>query len=333
MKIGILSDAHLFHKNSQIKLYKKAITDLQNKVDIIVDCGDLTDKNIINASQAEELRTTFKDISIPFHIVKGNHDALNDVSVSSILSMNSNIIVHNDVNVIDFKGKQFLFIPYTEKAKDIYIKLKKLDLISPADYAFSHLNVTSNFYSTISFDKLENLFLYSNIYFNGHIHTPEAEKSLFGSFYNVGSFSSLTYGDEHVPYYIIYDTETDSFEKFLILENIIHKTIKIDNTTHRQEIDNYVEKYDKQKINWRIQITTEFSAEDRQELKNHLKTFNNTNNIQFSYVQNKQQKKEKISNNDYNNVSMTMIQQLFQQFEGDKNTKLDDSLKTELEDF
>lgn len=333
MRIGILSDAHLFHKNSQIKLYRKAITDLQSKVDIIVDCGDLTDKNIINASQAEELRTTFKDISIPFHIVKGNHDALNDVSVSSILSMNNNIVVHNDVDVIEFKGKQFLFIPYIEKAKDMYMKLKKLDLASPADYAFSHLNVTSNFYSTISFDKLENLFLYSNTYFNGHIHTPEAKKSLFGSFYNVGSFSSLTYGDEHIPYYILYDTETDSFEKMPVSENIIHKTIKIDKNIYKQDIDNYAKKYDKQKINWRIQITTEFSAEGRQELKSYLKTFNNTNNIQFSYIQTKQQKKEKTNSNDYNNVSMTMMQQLFQQFEEDKNIKLNDNLKIELEGF
>ena len=29
--------------------------------------------------------------------------------------------------MIEFKGKQFLFIPYIEKAKDIYIKLKKLN--------------------------------------------------------------------------------------------------------------------------------------------------------------------------------------------------------------
>lgn len=335
MKIGIISDAHLFHKNSQIQLYKKAIKDLQNKVDIIIDCGDLIDKNVIDASQAEELKNTFKNIYIPFHIIKGNHDALNNVSVTSLLAMNNNIVVHNDVEIFIFKEKSFLFIPYIEKAKDIYTKLKKLSLDSPVDYAFSHLNITSNFYSTISFDKLENLFLYASVYFNGHIHTPETKKNLFGLFYNIGSFSSLTYGDEHIPYYSIYDTETKELEKITIIDNIIHKTIKIDlnsNSNYKQIIYDYSKKYVKQKINWRIQISTEFSAKDRQELKDYIKNLDNTNNIQFSYIQNKQQNKEK---HNYNNSisSVTMIQQLFQQFEKDKNVKLDKNIKTELDNL
>ena len=104
------------------------------------------------------------------------------------------------------------------------------------------------------------------------------------------------------------------------------------NSNYKQIIYDYSKKYVKQKINWRIQISTEFSAKDRQELKDYIKSLDNTNNIQFSYIQNKQQNKEK---HNYNNSisSVTMIQQLFQQFEKDKNIKLDKNIKTELDNL
>ena len=99
MKIGILTDAHLFHRNSQSQLYKKVIINLHNCVDMIIDCGDLLDKSVLNAIQSSELQNIFKDISIPFYIVRGNHESLGGVSLTTLLSINSNIHVCNSVEI------------------------------------------------------------------------------------------------------------------------------------------------------------------------------------------------------------------------------------------
>ena len=326
LKIAILSDVHLFHKNSQPDLFHRYIKEIQEKVDIIVDCGDILDSNIIDASQSYKLKEIFNDIKIPYHIVMGNHDSLNGVSLASLLSMNKNIFVHNNID-FSFYGKHdtLLYIPYTNNIKELY-KILNSVIIEQPDYVFSHLNITDNFYSDISFSNLEELYKYCSVWFNGHIHQDQKDKSIFGDFYNVGSFSSLTYGDEHIPKYLILDTETKLINEYIISGSIIHKTI-----TAIEDFDfaSFSEKYKDMKINWRIKIPNNFFVEKRNKIKEQLMSLVNTNNIQFDYIKTNLIK-ENISQN-YNKKQVPLIQQLFEQFKKDTDIDLDIEIKKALE--
>lgn len=329
MLIGIVSDAHLFHKNARTSVFKKLINDLQDKVDFIVDCGDLLDKNVVDSEQAAELFDIFNNIKVPYYIVKGNHDALNGVSLASLLPLNKNITVCNDVTV---RG-DFLFVPYVDSVSTLFKKLDSLDLEEPKKYMFSHLNITSNFYATFSLEdteKLKQLFRYSSTIFNGHIHTPESKHTLFGDVYNVGSVSSLTYGDEHIPSYSIFDTKTNTFVKTeQIVDSIIHKTIKLTDDSYKDEIDDFVNKNSKMLINWRVQLPNTTDVETKQNIREYLKNFNNTQNICFSYLATVR-KTEKDQNSLSKELKQPLVDLLIQQFSKDTGLKLKNDIIKEL---
>lgn len=317
MKIGILSDVHLYHKNSQPQLFKKLIEDLQTQVDIIVDCGDLLDNNVINATQSYELKQIFENINIPYHIVMGNHDSLGGVSLASLLSMNSNIIVHNTVDFayIDKEKLWLLFVPYTNNIKNL-IKHLNSTIKEPVKYVFSHLNITNNIYADIPIKKTEKLFKYGDVWFNGHIHQQEEYHFLFGSFYNIGSVSSLTFGDSHIPRYLILDTEKqeDYLTVHEIKNSIIHITITdINNLSFLSEYEN-----SEFKINWRILLPNNFYVEERQNIKEKLSKLDCTNNIVFSYTKiNLNETKNIKKSIKSNETKKPLIQQLIEQYTKD----------------
>lgn len=330
MKIGILSDAHIGHKNALILSLKYAISNMiKNDVDIIVDCGDITDKNSINAEQAKALYNVFNNISVPYHIVRGNHDTLNGSTVASLLGVNNNIIVHNDVDNLKIGGLNFLFIPYTDNIKGLYEYLDSM-LTDSADYIFSHLNITNNMYSSISFNEMKTLYKYGNLWFNGHIHTPEENHDLWGDFYNVGSLSSLTYGDEHIPCYYILDTDNQNdITKYNILSCIIHKTADVD-----FDFDSFAKQHEHYNINWRIKLpNSSFYVEERKKLKDKLQSLSNTNQIQFDYIKSEkiENKKKLNSVKENTNKQLSLMQQLFTQFEIDCGYKLDDNIRLKLQ--
>ena len=207
MKIGILTDAHLFHKNTNINLYRDTLIELQENTDIIVDCGDTVDKSILTADQSNQLLQIYNNIRKPLYVVRGNHDTDNNNSVLSLLELQNNITVCNDVYYE--KTNNLLFVPYIDNKKELLNKLNSLSLQKSCDYAFSHLNMTKRFYSTYSFDNCDFLYLYANTWFNGHIHMPEDYNTVKGTIYNIGSFSSLTFSDSHIPCVYILDTETE----------------------------------------------------------------------------------------------------------------------------
>lgn len=321
MLIGSLGDFHLGHKNCNIQTYITILNELQNKhkVDLIVDGGDLIDKNTINSVQANELYTIFKNLKTEYHLVRGNHDSLSGVSIAQLLAFNKNVTIHNKIEV----DKGLLFVPYTDNTKQLYKELKELNLVEPVKYAFSHLNLTSNTYATIPFEKSKNLHLYSENWINSHIHTPEYHNSAYGAIYNIGSVSSLTYGDEHIPSYQIINTETGEIQSIPIDGCIIHKTITTDTDPY-----DYAHKHHFNKINWRIKIPNNFDINERQKIKEKLKSYSNTLNIQFDYIKTnidstkieKPEKFEKIS----------MLELLIKQYEKDNNIELDKSIKEEL---
>nr|DAU15711.1 MAG TPA: Calcineurin-like phosphoesterase [Caudoviricetes sp.] len=325
MKIGILTDAHLFHRNSQSQLYKKVITNLHNCVDMIIDCGDLLDKSVLNAIQSSELQDIFKDISIPFYIVRGNHESLGGVSLTTLLSINSNIHVCNNIEI----HKDMLFVPYNDNLTELYSELKNLNLAQPVKYAFSHLNITSNFYATISFEKTEKLHLYAENWYNGHIHNPEKHNSIYGNILNIGSFSSLTYGDEHIPNYLILDTATNTVKKYTVTDSIIHKTVNIFTQDENIPFEILANDFSNMKINWRIKLPNDFYVEERKKIKEKLQQIPNTNSIQFDYNNSINSVKKNIKKEN-NTEKIPLIQQLFKQYERETGITLLDDIKKEL---
>lgn len=334
MLIGVLSDAHLFHRNSQYLLYKKVIMDLQDtyNVDLIVDCGDLTDYNVMDASQAEKLRYIFSEVKVPFHIVMGNHDSLEGVSLASLLNMNKNINVHNEVACVN----NVLFIPYINSAKQLYEKLKNLNLDKSVKYAFSHLNLTSNFYAMIPFERSRNLHMYADTIFNGHIHTPEENDTLYGKIINIGSCSSLTFSDEHTPSFIILDTDNDNFTTYPIKDSIIHRT-KCFNDEQPidciiKEIEASVKSLFDYKINWRIKLSRNFPIEKKKKIKEYLTSLINTNVIQFDYYNDNKNNESQNSTKEHSNKQskVPLIEQLFTQYEKDTGILLSEDIKKEI---
>ena len=332
MRIGVVSDAHLFHKNADAHLYKQVLQELQNKnVDYIVDCGDVLDKNTIDSVQSSILYDIFSSITTPMHIVRGNHESLSGTSLTSILKMNKNIIIHNNIEISD----GMLFVPYTNSVSELINKLNTLDLTSSVKFAFSHLNLTSNLYAMIPFQKMQNLFLFADNWFNGHIHTPEYQSSLYGEIHNVGSVSSLTYGDEHIPCYMIITTDNNNndvkIKKYNIFGSVIHKTVDISSGEDLFKLGDFYNSNKDYRIAWRVKLPNSFSVTEKENIRTILASFHNTYEIQFSYLKTTITKQNNTILQQTTNKQLSMIKQLFQNYEKDTGVILNKELKRELE--
>lgn len=331
MRIGVVSDLHLGHKNCNLNLFKITLQQLQQKqVDFIVDCGDIIDHNYITAIEAEELRKIFSDLSVDYHIVRGNHDTLANTSVSSLLSLNKNIYVHNKTEIYN----DVLFVPYVNNVTELMHNLKELKMSSAKTIAFSHLNLTSNIYAMLPFEKAQNLFLYADNWFNGHIHMPEQYNSVYGNIYNVGSVSSLTYGDEHIPCYCILEIDHSQQVKFMrynIQGSLIHKTLDIISDTDYNKLSLFYENNREYNIAWRIRIPNSFSMVDREKIRNIIMEFYGVKEIQFSYLMQPSQVYSKIdTKQEKTKTDVSLMEQLFSNYEKDKKITLDSDLKKEL---
>lgn len=331
-KIGIISDAHLFHRCSQPQLYKRTIQNLQHLgVDFIVDCGDLTDNNILNSVQSAELYDVFSIVSVPMHIVMGNHDSLGGASLASVLNINKNITVHTTVDVVD----NLLFIPYINSKKELRKQLDNLGLSESVDFAFSHLMMLDNKYAMLPFSEAPKLLhKYANVVFNGHIHDYSECKTLYGTIYNVGSFSNLTFGEKDTPHYHIYDTDTGLLERYTAFGGIMHRTVTITDEEDIKHLEDLIEN-ENFKFDWRIKLPANFDFNKRNEIREILYDLNNTNSVQFDYLVSQNQKQKLAS------VSMTksgsgskvpLIDKLFESYEQNTGNELSDDIKQQLKD-
>lgn len=337
MLIGIISDFHLGHKNVDAKIYENVVNELQNKynVDEIVDCGDLVDKCNIDSVISYNLYEMFLSVKIPFHILRGNHDSLSGLSITQLLAYNSNIKVYNDVGYS--ASLNAIFVPYTDNLKETYDKItnviKQFNNGKPTKLAFSHINVTSNFYSTINIKNTEQLHVFADTWFNGHIHTPEENKSMYGNFYNVGSLSSLTYGDEHIPSYKIYNTDTNELTTIKLKNCLIHKTVNYD-----FDFESFIREYDEYLIDWRIKIPNKDLYVDlRQKIKENLQKHKQTHNIQFDYIKDTTAAENNTDintlssdSNNNNSNKLSLMEQLILQYENDTKIQLSDCVKNLL---
>lgn len=327
MKIGIISDAHLFHKYSTSpEMYSDIIINNFKDVDFIVDCGDITDKYTITAPQLNSLFNTFSAINKPFYIVAGNHDSLDKTTVASILKLNNNIKVISEPTQID----DFLFVPYTNNIQSLYKNLNNI-VTRQARIMFSHLTITDNVYADIHYKNLNKLFKYANVIVNGHIHQDDYVSTIYGDFYNIGSCSSLTYGDNHIPCYSIYDLDKNKNERFNIKNSIIHCSYIL---KQEQDVDiilnDIQDKVKDYKLCCKISLSnTDKNIENRKRISTKLKNNDRIVNVTYSYTNNQNNSKKNIKSVLVKN-ELSIGEQFIQLFENKNNTKIDKEVKDYL---
>lgn len=335
MKIGIITDAHLFHKYAITpESYKKILDDFcsNSNIDIIVDCGDLTDRSFLTAGQIQILYNIFRDVNKPFYYVAGNHDTIENTTVLSFLKLKDNIkiISGNKPQIVD----NILFVPYTDNIIKLLEDLKTLIKDDRLELAFSHLNITNNIYSSINIKQVTKVLNknFAKCWFNGHIHTPEFISDFYGDFINIGSCSSLTFGDEHLPLYLVYDTETNISIENYINNSIIHKNFKIESENDIQNILKYLHKYNNYKNAIKIKLlNNEESIKLKKDIKEVLTEFNNKNvviNTCFDYI--KDNKQDRKTRQKINVNKEPLMKQLIDYYEKDTETFLMEDIKKEL---
>lgn len=332
MLIGCIGDFHLGHQNIDKQIYINILNNLQNihNVDFIVDGGDLVDRSLIDANNTKDLYDIFSVLDIPYHYVRGNHDSLNNTTVAQLLSFNKNITIHNEIS----KVEDILYIPYTSNITDLFKQLNEITTKQGiAIYAFSHLNITSNIYADISFDNLNKLHKYSQYWFNSHIHTPEVKESIFGTFYNIGSCSSLTFGDNHIPCYSIFDTETNKLTTFSIPNSVIHCCFNLKNENIIELTNTVLNKIEDYSKNYKLRCkfylpNTENSIKLRETIRNTLKSNLNVIDVVFDYTKTE---KQQIKEEKQENINkLPLVNQLINYFESDTNIILHEDIKKDL---
>ena len=239
MIIGIYTDAH-FSISSSILTGKAEGTGLSKRldclvksfewmykkfdekgVDLIINCGDLTDSDVLraeeNAALAKSLSFSRKVSEI--HLL-GNHDikdASRNFSSIELLSGYPFIRVIRNLEEENINGLKLIFAPFTDKEKDkVQINRTARDCQEPC-VLFSHLAYKGyGLWDILAQEGLNKDILLENTnlrrIFNGHIHQAlDMER-----YHQIGSLAGGSFSDSYkngFPGIIIYNTETDSIER------------------------------------------------------------------------------------------------------------------------
>lgn len=108
MKIAALADTHV--QESSKGLFNEFFTEIGSKADVLLLCGDLTDRG--TPEEAAVLCEEIRDVRIPIIVVLGNHDFHSDQQeeITTVLK-NAGVIVldkeqyeYNDVGFAGVKG-------------------------------------------------------------------------------------------------------------------------------------------------------------------------------------------------------------------------------------
>lgn len=327
LDILVISDAHLFHKYAiKPEEYTNILVEAGNACNCIIDCGDLTDKSNLTAPQLDALSKIFDNVKVPVYLVAGNHDSLSETTVASIFESNPLVkVIKNKPQVID----GMLFVPYTDDIKGL---IKELDALvkEPVKYAFSHLNVTSNIYATLPFRDVNKLHKYAKYWINGHVHQEEENKTVFGEFYNIGACSNLTFGDNHIPNYVIFDTDKNFLHDIAIDNSIVHRCFNVDNLESVYEEIEYATRFYKLRCKFYLPNKQE-SVEIRKQIKEKLKQNSNVIDVVFDYIKVKEDTKAVQEQKTIENKpKVSLPEQLIRLFEEETETQLQDEIKKEI---
>ena len=198
----------------------------ENNVDVIVNCGDLTDSDILHAEENAALYEALAyNPGIDEFYILGNHEIKNKnstIASTSILNGYPNISIFNNIEKLEFTHEHttFVLVPYLTDKDDYERVYKALDELSDREkvYVFSHMSYVgenlNNYVLTDGLDKTRMMNLYPNVkgIFNGHLHNTRDE----GIYHQIGSLISSSFGDnytEGLPGIIIYNTETDEIKR------------------------------------------------------------------------------------------------------------------------
>lgn len=305
MKFLIVADMHLAYTSSILPIYNKDskyTTRLQymidtvkwyeelankEKVDYIINLGDLTDSNILRSEELTALAEAYscrKEDSIPEIYITGNHDTLTDdhrFSSTSILRNVPNFQVITEPrkitlntmtktgNVID--SVDVTFLPYMNWKKIDHEFLKKWN----SDILFSHIDIMgSSLYSTFGVDfgiDPELLCMYFNEVYNGHIHLQERLKCSKNNIWNVGSLTSISFSDsnKYIPGAHIVDTKDNSFRTITNSYNILFRRLTI------KSISDCISQLDDLDKNYKYVVRIEAPYKLKQDVSNLIEKYEN----------------------------------------------------------
>jgi DNA repair exonuclease SbcCD nuclease subunit len=248
MKIGGISDPHISYTSSITPLYcegGKYTMRLQSiidsfhwmydlfdtlKVDLIVDTGDLVDRNILRSEELTALSEAFSySKDTPEIYVTGNHDMLdNDHNfyASSILRNMSFVTVYNEPCKIDNNISVLPHMKPEDITPDILKSIRNKILFSHIDIKGSHLRSDYIMDTGVQPELLAENFNYT---FNGHLHTAEDINTSKNCVKNVGSMMSISFSDSnsYIPSVYTFDTETHEFKRYDNPHAILFRKINV----------------------------------------------------------------------------------------------------------
>jgi len=250
MLIGIYSDAHCRRTSSILPLYTNSgiytvrlqmivdtyewmyglFSDLH--VDLIVNCGDTFDSNII---QSDELTAMSEALSKSYGtreiIISGNHEVLdsNGLFEACNIFKNGYTEVYNKPKKID---DMISVIPYcntdlltTDVLRSISNKI-----------AFTHIDIKGSElrpdYVLPTGIEAELLAEYFDVVINGHIHTPETLKTTKSRIINIGSVTGLSFSDspEYTPSVCVFNTDSGIISRYENPHTVLFRKIRVDTT-------------------------------------------------------------------------------------------------------
>ena len=184
MKVAIISDTHVYDKPSSANLVKEAYTLFrQQKVDIVVNCGDIADRH--NEKAYKNYRNAVNEVygseKIPIEIFAyANHDIGRDRSITrdqyfALLKQRLNIF-HDPESITKIKGYNFVTVRQSVDQKNFEELIKKAVTDTPDKPVFliDHMPAGSTVYDSDTWGigwRKKVLEKYPQIVqFSGHIH-------------------------------------------------------------------------------------------------------------------------------------------------------------------
>lgn len=267
MKIGVFTDIHFSYSESSMRLGRldslvysfKWMYDTfnYNGVDLIVNCGDLFNSDIIKPEENVAITKALSyNSGIPELYLLGNHEMKSADSSKHSLSILDN---YKNITVIDEPMKyndEISFLPYRDHyTKSEMLKYKNKILFTHLDYIDMLYNSGKKVENGSSMDDIKES---SELVINGHIHSYSKYNN---TIYNIGSMVGHNFSDSYtkLPGVVILDTDSLSlefipnpvtvlyykFNKVESLKDLVSNISEIESDNHNPKFIRVTTPYDK----------------------------------------------------------------------------------------
>lgn len=202
-----------------------------HKVDRIVNGGDTFDSTSVKAEELEAIRlffSYFNSLDIPHYVLVGNHEKVSDnFNASEVLAGYKNITVLRKPAKLNDVISVIPYMDSSEINKSLLKSLKNKLLVSHIDIQGSCLRDSYILDAGVNPELLAEYF---EMVANGHLHTAEHLETSKNQVWNIGGVSSSSFVDnqEYIPSAVIYDSETNTFERFNNPHTILFRRYSID---------------------------------------------------------------------------------------------------------